>query len=199
MKTSPFAPIASIAACALLLAAQAAHAQNTTAPGDEPDTVILSDTLHYDDVNKTSTFTGNVVLTRGAMTLRSDKLVTREDAQGNQFGTATAVPGGVVTIRQENPEKFETLIATGQQADYAGAAGDITLTGQATVIRQVCGKTFDTVRGARIIYHDKTGTYEAFGGKNSAAAGGRVRSLAQPQSRIDQAIAECKAKNSGRP
>ncbi len=84
--------------------------------------VILSDTLHYDDVNKTSTFTGNVILTRGAMTLRGDKLVTREDAQGNQFGTATADKGRVVTIRQENPEKFETIIATGLQADYAGSS-----------------------------------------------------------------------------
>lgn len=190
MKTLPTALFAASATCLLALSAQAASPQGKAA---EPDTIILSDTLHYDDVNKTSTFTGNVVLTRGAMTLRADKLVTHEDAQGNQFGTATADKGGTVTIRQENPEKFETLIATGQQADYAGQAGDITLTGQATVTRQVCGQTFDNVRGAKIIYHDKTGTYEAFGGQNSAAAGGRVRSLAQPQSRIDQAVAKCRA------
>ncbi|MGB6008736.1 lipopolysaccharide transport periplasmic protein LptA [Castellaniella sp.] len=193
MKTLPLALLAASAACCLTLSAQAAPAQDKTA---EPDTVILSDTLHYDDVSKTSTFTGNVVLTRGAMTLRADKLVTHEDAQGNQFGTATADKSGTVTIRQENPAKFETLIATGQQADYVGQAGDITLTGQATVTRQICGQTFDNVRGAKIIYHDKTGTYEAFGGKNSAAAGGRVRSLAQPQSRIDQAIAKCRAGHS---
>jgi len=199
MKTPFPALIASIAACILSLAAQAAAAQGAPAPAqDEPDTVILSDTLHYDDVNKTSTFTGNVVLTRGSMTLRGDKLVTREDAQGNQFGTATADKGRVVTIRQENPEKFETIIATGLQADYAGSSGDITLTGQATVTRLICGQAFDNVRGARIIYHEKSGTYEAFGGQNSAAAGGRVRSLAQPQSRIDQAIARCKAKKAGR-
>jgi lipopolysaccharide export system protein LptA len=200
MKIPFSALLASIAACALSLAAQSASAQNKPAPAkDEPDTVVLSDTLHYDDVNKTSTFTGNVVLTRGAMTLRGEKLVTHEDAQGNQFGTATAAKGQLVTIRQENPEKFETIIATGLQADYAGNSGDITLTGQATVTRLICGQAFDNVRGARIIYHDKSGTYEAFGGQQSAAAGGRVRSLAQPQSRIDQAIAQCKAKKAGRP
>jgi|SRR5690606_27108480 len=187
-----------IAACILALATQAAAAQQTPAPAhDEPDTVVLSDTLHYDDLKKVSTFTGNVVLTRGQMTLRSDTLVTREDAQGNQFGTATANPGRHVTIRQENPEQFETIVATGLQADYAGTAGDITLTGQATVTRYICGQPFDKVQGARIIYHDKSGTYEAFGGQHSAAAGGRVRSLAQPQSRIDQAIAQCKAKKAG--
>jgi len=193
MKRLPHALLAASAACCLALPVLAAPAAPDEDKAAEPDTVILSDTLHYDDVSKTSTFTGNVVLTRGAMTLRADKLVTHEDAQGNQFGTATAAKGGVVTIRQENPQKFETLIGTGQQADYVGQSGDITLTGQATVTRQICGQTFDNVRGARIIYHEKSGTYEAFGGKNSAAAGGRVRSLAQPQSRVDQAIAKCRA------
>ncbi|HEX7387038.1 MAG TPA: lipopolysaccharide transport periplasmic protein LptA [Castellaniella sp.] len=162
----------------------------------EPDTVVLSDTLHYDDVSKTTTFTGNVVLTRGTMTLRADKLVAHEDADGNQSGTATASKGHLVNIRQENPKKFETLVGTGQQADYDGKSGDITLIGQAVVTRYVCGKAFDNVQGARIVYHQKSGTYEAFGGKDSAAAGGRVRSLAQPQARVDQAIAQCSAKHS---
>ncbi|HXE20361.1 MAG TPA: LptA/OstA family protein [Castellaniella sp.] len=159
--------------------AKTSASEKTSVPAkaaEEPDTVVLSDTLHYDDVTKTSTFTGNVVLTRGTMTLRSDKLVTREDAQGNQSGTATVDKGHLVNVRQENPEKFETLI------------------GQATVVRMICGQAFDNVRGARIVYHQKSATYEAFGGKDSAAAGGRVRSLAQPQSRVDQAIAKCRAK-----
>jgi lipopolysaccharide export system protein LptA len=200
MKIPSSSLIASIAACALSMMAMTAIAQDKSASAqDEPDTVVLSDTLHYDDVNKTSTFTGNVVLTRGAMTLRGEKLVTHEDAQGNQFGTATAAKGQLVNVRQENPEKFETIIATGLQVDYAGNSGDITLTGQATVTRLICGQPFDNVRGARIIYHDKSGTYEAFGGQGSAAAGGRVRSLAQPQSRIDQAIAKCKARKAGQP
>ncbi|MFA5663112.1 lipopolysaccharide transport periplasmic protein LptA [Castellaniella sp.] len=175
----------------LILFGTSATMAQTSEP--EPETVILADTLHYDDISKVSTFTGNVILTRGNMTLHGEKLVTREDDQGNQFGTATPAPGKMVTIRQENPEKYETLIATGLQADYDGRSGDVILTGQATVTRQICGETLDNVRGARIIYHQKSGTYEAFGGKDSAASGGRVRSLAQPQSRIDQATARCKA------
>ncbi len=160
-------------------------------PAAEPDTLILSDTLHYDDIQRESTFTGNVVLTRGAMTLRSDKLVTREDEQGYQYGTATAEKSGLVHIRQENPEKFETIKASGIRAEYDGKAETVTLIGQAIITRYICGKPFDNLRGARVIYHQKTGTYEAFGGANSAGEGGRVRSLTQPRSRVDQAVAEC--------
>lgn len=192
MKTALFAQLA---ACVLAISipVAGAYAQQAGDTPDEPDTVVLSDTLHYDDVNRTSTFTGNVILTRGAMTLRADKLVTREDEQGQQHGTATMDGKGLVRIRQENPEKFEVLVATGIRADYDGAAGTVTITGQATVIREICGIAYDNVRGSRIVYNEKTATYQAFGGQDSAGAGGRVRSMAQPQSRIDAAIARCKA------
>lgn len=161
------------------------------APAAEPDTLILSDTLHYDDVKKESTFTGNVILTRGTLTLRSDKLVTHEDADGFQFGTATAEKSGLVHIRQENPEKFETIKGSGVRVEYDGKTEDVTLIGQAIITRYVCGKPFENLRGARIIYHQKTSTYEAFGGSNSAGEGGRVRSLTQPRARVDEAMAEC--------
>lgn len=168
-----------------------AAAAPTDAPAAEPDTLILSDTLHYDDVKKESTFTGNVILTRGTMTLRSDKLVTHEDADGFQYGTATAEKSGLVHIRQENPEKFETIKGSGVRVEYDGKTEDVTLIGQAIITRYVCGKAFENLRGARVVYHQKTSTYEAFGGSNSAGEGGRVRSLTQPRARVDEATAEC--------
>src|SRR5690606_29530055 len=79
---------------------------------EEPDTLILSDTLNYNDVQKESTFTGNVIMTRGLMTLHADTLVMREDAEGFQHGVATVSGSGKrVTVRQENPEKFEVIEA----------------------------------------------------------------------------------------
>ncbi|ASC65006.1 lipopolysaccharide transport periplasmic protein LptA [Achromobacter denitrificans] len=162
------------------------------APAEEPSTLILSDTLHYDDVKKQSVFTGNVNLTRGLMTLTSDTLQMNEDAQGNQFGTATANKGKVVTIRQERPETFELIEGTGLRAEYDGSKSTFDLIGQAIVTRYVCGKPFDTIRGERVRYNEKTGTYEAQGGPNSSAAGGRVRSVAEPRAKSDAAIAECR-------
>lgn len=176
--------------------AKASGASNK--PAEEPDTLILSDTLNYDDIKKESIFTGNVIMTRGLMTLHSDKLTMHEDAEGFQYGTATVEPGKLVFIRQENPEKFEVLEARGVRAEYDGKSEDVEMIGKAVITRFICGQPFDNVKGARVIYHQKNGTYEAYGGTDSAAAGGRVRSLARPQAKADAAIAECRKKSAAR-
>jgi lipopolysaccharide export system protein LptA len=165
----------------------------------EPDTLILSDTLNYDDVKKESVFTGNVIMTRGLMTLKSDKLVMSEDAEGFQYGTATVNPGKLVHIRQENPEKFEVIEAEGVRGEYDGKKEELVMIGKAVLTRYVCGKPFDNVKGQRVVYKQKTETYEAYGGPDSAAAGGRVRSLASPRAKVDAAAAECRKKSAGSP
>lgn len=193
----PFSFASWLMASVLACTASATYAQ-APAPAEEPDTLILSDTLNYDDLKKESIFTGNVIMTRGLMTLHSDKLVMREDAQGFQYGTATVAPGKLVSIRQENPEKFETLESRGVRAEYNGKTDEIEMIGQAVVTRYICGKPFDSVKGQRVIYHQKNSTYEAYGGADSAAPGGRVRSLARPQAKADAAVAECRKKSAPR-
>lgn len=172
-----------------------AQAQNKTppAPVEQPSTQILSDTLHYNDIKRESTFTGNVVMTRGLMTMNSDVLTLKEESDGSQFGTATVKPGKLVFIRQERPESFEVLEGVGQRAEYNGRDEIFDLIGQAVVTRFICGQQFDTVSGEKVRYSQKTDTYEAFSGPNSSNAGGRVRSIAQPRARTDAAVAACRA------
>ena len=162
---------------------------------EEPDTLILSDTLNYDDAKKQSIFTGNVIMTRGLMTLHSDKLTVREDADGFQFGTATVASNKLVFIRQEDPVKFEVLEAKGQRAEYNGKTDEIEMIGQAVVTRFVCGKQFDRISGERVKFNQKTNIYEAYSGPNSAAQGGRVRSVAAPRAKADAAAADCQKKS----
>ncbi|SAI23370.1 lipopolysaccharide transport periplasmic protein LptA [Bordetella ansorpii] len=185
---------------ALLLAAACAQAQAAQpAQQEDPSTLILSDTLHYDDIKRQSVFTGNVVLTRGLMKLNADKLEVNEDAKGNQHGVATANKGKMVTLRQERPETFETIEGVGLRAEYDGGSSQFDLIGQAVVTRFICGKPFDVIRGQRVRYNDKTGTYEAEGGPNSSAPGGRVRSLAEPRAKTEAAIAQCRAQQGKKP
>lgn len=166
---------------------------------DEPDTLILSDTLNYNDEKKESTFTGNVILTRGDMTLHADKLVTHEDADGFQYGTATVNPGNLVFVRQETPAKFQVIEARGLRAEYDGKTDQIEMIGKAIVTKFVCGKPFDTISGDRVTFNQKTNIYQAFGGANSAAQGGRVRSVAVPTAKSEAAAADCQKKSAKHP
>jgi lipopolysaccharide export system protein LptA len=184
--------LALLALCLRLSAAQA-QTQAPKGPEDEPDTLILSDTLDYDDTKKESIFTGNVVMTRGLMTLNADRLVVREDAKGYQHGIATVTGAPLVMVRQENPEKFEVIVARGLRAEYNGQTTVIDLIGQATITKFICGKPFDTISGERVKYNQRDNTYQASGGPQSAAAGGRVRSLATPSAKAQAAVAACKA------
>ena len=189
---TPLRLLVSALATGLALALPPATWAQQGAGQEEPDTLIISDTLNYDDINKESVFTGNVVLTRGNMTLHSDRLSMREDAEGFQHGTATVEGGKRVFLRQENPEQFEVLEARGERAEYNGKTEEVEMIGKAIITRFICGKPFDNIQGERVIYRQKTETYQAFGGPNSAAPGGRVRSLATPRARADAAIAACK-------
>ena len=166
----------------LLAAAGAAQAQaqsGQAAPAEEPSTLILSDTLHYDDIKRQSIFTGNVILTRGLMTLTSDKLEVNEDAAGNQFGVATADKGKIVTIRQDRPETFELIEGKGLRAEYESSKSQFDLIGQAIVTRHICGKPFDTIRGDRVRYNEDrhlpgAGRPELIGRRRARTLAGRA-------------------------
>src|SRR5690625_1333106 len=95
-------------------------AQTTEEP--EPDTIVISDTLHHDDVERLSTFTGDVVMTRGQLVLHSDRLDLYEDEDGFQYGVATLKTSDRVRVRQENPEDFEIIRGEGLRAEWDGKA-----------------------------------------------------------------------------
>ena len=193
--------LGSVASAQAQIAAAPANSASAApvTPVEEPSTMILSDTLRYDDTKKESTFTGKVVMTRGLLTMSSDVLAMREDAEGNQYGIATADPGKRVFIRQVRPENFEVLEGVGLKADYNGKDETFDLIGQAVVTRYICGKHFDTVSGQQVRYNQKTDVYQAFSGPDSFNPDGRVRSVAQPKARTEAAVAACRAAQANTP
>jgi len=180
----------------LTLAAASASAQSnffdTPEGEEEPATQILSDELTYDENTSTSVFTGDVIMTRGQLTLRSDVLSLKEDEQGYQYGTATMTSDKRVYIRQERPENFEVLEGIGERAEYDGKAATFDLIGRALLTRYICGKPFDSISGQRVRYFENTDRYQAFSGPNSDNPDGRVRSIAQPRAKVEAAIEACR-------
>lgn len=160
---------------------------------EEPATQILSNELTYDENQKTSVFSGDVIMTRGLLKLLSDELRLSEDEDGYQYGVATVAAGKRVYIRQERPENFEVLEGLGEVAKYDGKNETFDLVGRALLTRYICGKPFDSVSGERVRYYQKTDRYQAFAGPNSDNPDGRVRSIAQPRAKVDAAIEACRA------
>ena len=139
-----------VALIAMLIVALGVPALAQETAEEEPDTLVLSDTLNYDDIKRESIFTGNVIMTRGLMTLHSDKLVMREDDEGFQHGTATVNEGNLVYIRQENPEKFEVIEARGLRGEYDGKAEEV------HVIRPYPSLNRFLKQGERVVYQQRT-------------------------------------------
>jgi lipopolysaccharide export system protein LptA len=58
---------------------------------DKP-TQIEANRMSADDVKRMTIFEGNVVLTKGTIAVRAERIVLRQDAEGYQFTTATGSP-----------------------------------------------------------------------------------------------------------
>ena len=79
--------ILGIAALCLLASGVAAE------KGDrEKPLQIEANRMSADDARRVTVFEGNVVVTRGTLNIRADRIVVRQDAEGNQFATATGNP-----------------------------------------------------------------------------------------------------------
>ncbi|GAA4337691.1 hypothetical protein GCM10023144_33760 [Pigmentiphaga soli] len=189
-------PIFRRAAGALLalaaLAMPPAPAAAARADNQQP-TMVDADALHYDDLKQTSVFTGNVVLTRGSLVLRADRLELHEDPDGYQYGVATASKGKLVFVRQRREGTDEYIEGVGERAEFDGRNDLIHFITRAQVKKLVCEQTVDEVRGQRITYNQRTETYTANGGPGAATPNQRVRTVIQPKEGQDGGAAAAPA------
>lgn len=160
---------------------------------------IEADALHHDELQQVSTFTGNVVLTKGTIVLRGAKLEVRQDAEGYQFGKVWAAPGKRAFFRQKRdtqpgaPEEY--VEGEGEIIEYDGKKDDVRLI-QRGQLRRYTGATLsDDITGNIITYNNLTdvftvdGSRRATPGSQEAAAGsgGRVRAVLAPKTQPPQA------------
>lgn len=167
-----------LAALALLFSCAAfAESADRDKPIDlEADNVIVN------DAKKTSTYTGNVILTQGTLVIHADKLVVREDANGFQHSTSYGNP---TTFRQKLEGKDEYMQGSAQRIEYDGRMDKVQLYTKAWVKR---GE--DIVNGDYIMYDAGAEYAEVIGGTQSTSAPkGRVRAVIQPKKKTAPAPA----------
>jgi len=159
----------------LLLSAPTCFAEH--ADRDKP-LILEADQVLIDDMNKTSTFTGNVRLAQGTMLIRGDRIEVLKSGDGFQ---QTKAYGKTASFRQKREGSEGFLEGYGERIEYDTRTGTVDFYGQARVKREM-----DEVRGDHITYSMKTETFQVSGGASSTSTPPkRVRAVLQPRPKPD--------------
>jgi lipopolysaccharide export system protein LptA len=176
-------PLLLCAAC--VLGSGVAQAQTQAVKAGSKQTMnIEADALRYDDLKQISVFSGNVVLTRGAIVIRGARIEVRQDPQGYQFGVVTAEPGQKAFFRQKREGQEEYIEGESETIEYDGRADVFRLIKNAQLRRLHGAKVDDVVTGNIIQYNSLNDVFTVDGGAEKS--GGRVRATLTPRKEAAQ-------------
>jgi lipopolysaccharide export system protein LptA len=123
----------------------------------EKPTTIDADRLSHDDQKQITTFTGNVVLTKGTLIMRGDRMELWQDSAGNTFGTMIGNPA---RFRQKRDGVNEFMEGESRRLDYNGKDEIVTLS-QNALLRRLEGDLLkDQVAGDVLTYNNITEQYQ---------------------------------------
>ncbi|MDR2128794.1 MAG: lipopolysaccharide transport periplasmic protein LptA [Burkholderiaceae bacterium] len=180
-----------LAAAASLLLAGAAHAER--ADRTQPMN-IASDALRYEDKSQTSTFTGNVVVSKGTIVLRGARLEVRRDAQGNSFGVMQGGGSGKRAFFRQKREGLDEFIeGEGERIEYDGKSDTVRFLNRAEMRRLAGGQLQDRITGNRISYNNVTEVYTVDGAARPSGGGERVHAMLAPRGDGDAASSPASA------
>jgi len=140
--------------------------------------VIDFDTLDVDEVTQTRILTGNVVLTRGTLVLKSDRALVKETPEGYLSVTLTASNGKTATFRQKR-DGGPDLWVEGQakRIEYEERTELVKLLDAAEVRELEAGRMTNEIKGPFISYDNRrevaqvrnnpTGTSTVGGGRGT--------------------------------
>ena len=134
-----------------------------------------------------SVFSGGVVLTKGTLVLRSDRMTVREDPEGYHFGIAVATqPGKLAAARQKRDAVDTYMDGQAERIEYDEKGDTTHFLRKAVVKLQKAGRDTEELHGGRIDYDSRTGDYRAYANSDAAADGRRARVVLQPRTRPDE-------------
>ena len=142
---------------------------------------IQADRLEVDDIKKISVYSGNVILTKGTILIRADKLTVTEDAQGFQMGLANGKPA---SFRQKREGVDQFVEGYGERVDYDGKNETVKFSQKAQLRRLEKEKVTDEADGAVIIWDSRTEFFtveSGITGQTVQNPNGRVKVTIQPK------------------
>lgn len=144
---------------------------------------VESDRLDHDDLRQVSVFVGRVVLTKGTLILKGDRIEVREDPQGFQFGLVIPKPGEKAFYRQKREGVNEWIEGQADRIEYDGKADVVTLIRDARLRRYMGTQLNDEFTGERIVYENPKDQFSIFSGNDNRGdkASNRVRAVLTPK------------------
>ena len=164
---------------AMLLAAivflPSVPARAERADKDKP-TQIEANRMNSDDARRITIFEGNVVLTKGTILVRAERITVRQDAEGFQITTATGAPA---RFRQKREGRDEWIDGEALRIEIDDKNEKVELHQRARMQRDQ-----DEMRGELISFDTRSEFFSVTGATGPGAGSGpdtRVRAVLQPK------------------
>ncbi|HEX6736536.1 MAG TPA: lipopolysaccharide transport periplasmic protein LptA [Azonexus sp.] len=135
--------------------------------------------ISIDDAKKIQILEGDVVITKGTLMIKADRIVVTEDQYGFQKGTAFAGKGGLARFRQKREGRDDYTEGEAERIEYNSNSEIAELFHRAWV-----KSGDDEIRGDYIWYDAISEKYLVTAGdsRNPKAPPARVRAIIQPKS-----------------
>jgi lipopolysaccharide export system protein LptA len=153
-----------LALTSLALAAFLAAPTATAEKADSKQPMhIEADALKHDESAQITTFTGRVMVTKGTLVLRSEKLEVQQDKEGKQVAKLWAAKGERAFFRQKREGLDEFTEGEAETVIYDSQADKITLTGRAELRSYRGQQLSDRLQGHLIVFDNTTEVFTVDG------------------------------------
>lgn len=160
----------------LLLAAFPAQAE--LADKNKP-VQMEADRAVVDDIARTQTLEGKVMLTKGTLVIQADKIVVTQDTFGFQKSIATGGPKGLTHFKQKREGLNSYIEGEAERIEYDGRSEVVEFFRRAWV-----RSGDDQVKGDYIWYDAVAEKYMVTAGNKTSGTSQRVRAVIQPRSQL---------------
>ncbi len=166
-------------ACATLLALPGVHA----AKEDQYKglTLVFDREGEVDRVKQRAEFNGNVILTKGTLEVRAERLDLRESADGYYQAYASGAATKQVAFRQARDTPGERIEGRADQVEYDTRTETVRLVGNAEARVMQGDQLKQLVSGATLNYDSRTERFGIEPGANAPHPGGRGRVVLMPR------------------
>jgi len=171
-------------AAALALALLGAPAWAEKADRTKPLSVAADRQGTFDLLRQVVVFSGNVIITKGTIVIKADRVEVREASDGYRMAVAIGSPATPATFRQKRDGVDEYIDGQADRLEYE-EKGDVIRFVNNAMVRRLRGASIgDEITGSVITYDNTTEVFSVSGGtpaNTAGSPGGRVRAVLTPR------------------